>query len=407
MNQTHVPNLLIFLLWYSGCVGVIRDARNTCYCPCRFGTIISTKAILDKTTNKCKGYGFVDFESPSSAEKAVRTLQSMSTLQAQMAKQQEQDPTNLYIANLPHEMNEAELDALLAQHATVISTRILRDNYTQSRGVGFARLENKEMCEKVIRMFNKKTLPSCKEPLLVKFADYGNKRKTPQYRGRDAATVWERQDMTVYSDSSAIMAAAAAAAAAAQNGGIISSLPQAGAFRQHPQFQQQQGAAAAAAAAQLQHAAMASQLQHAAASAGPPAAAATYHMPHFYYTMPAAPHPMAHQVDVAAASPSAVLTSPVDGSPLPYPHPVMPLSAHLSQLHLQSQQPGYMSAAGHPYTLSSGGAPSYSPHLLPPSSSMLDDHPSLAPPHSPPDEYITHFMPATSVMQQQQHHPAK
>lgn len=56
-----------------------------------------------------------------------------------MAKQQEQDPTNLYLANLPPNMNEGELENLLAQHATVISTRILRDNYTQSRGVGFAR----------------------------------------------------------------------------------------------------------------------------------------------------------------------------------------------------------------------------------------------------------------------------
>ena len=51
----------------------------------RFGTIISTKAILDKNTNKCKGYGFVDFESPSAAESAVKALQ-LQGIQAQMAK---------------------------------------------------------------------------------------------------------------------------------------------------------------------------------------------------------------------------------------------------------------------------------------------------------------------------------
>ena len=27
----------------------------------KFGTIVSTKAIIDNETNKCKGYGFVDF----------------------------------------------------------------------------------------------------------------------------------------------------------------------------------------------------------------------------------------------------------------------------------------------------------------------------------------------------------
>ena len=41
---------------------------------CRYGPIISTKAILDKATNRCKGYGFVDFESPSSALAAVNEL---------------------------------------------------------------------------------------------------------------------------------------------------------------------------------------------------------------------------------------------------------------------------------------------------------------------------------------------
>ncbi|KAG7255672.1 hypothetical protein CRUP_017474 [Coryphaenoides rupestris] len=41
-----------------------------------YGKIVSTKAILDKTTNKCKGYGFVDFDSPATAQKAVAALKS-------------------------------------------------------------------------------------------------------------------------------------------------------------------------------------------------------------------------------------------------------------------------------------------------------------------------------------------
>ncbi|GAA6074762.1 RNA-binding motif, single-stranded-interacting protein 1 isoform X1 [Tachysurus ichikawai] len=51
----------------------------------RYGKIVSTKAILDKTTNKCKGYGFVDFDSPVSAQKAVAALKN-NGVQAQMAK---------------------------------------------------------------------------------------------------------------------------------------------------------------------------------------------------------------------------------------------------------------------------------------------------------------------------------
>uniref|UniRef100_A0A4W5R312 RNA binding motif single stranded interacting protein 1 n=1 Tax=Hucho hucho TaxID=62062 RepID=A0A4W5R312_9TELE len=146
-----------------------------------YGKIVSAKAILDKTTNKCKGYGFVDFDSPAAAQKAVHALKT-SGIQAQMAKQQEQDPTNLYISNLPVSIDEQELEGLLRPFGQVISTRVLRDYSGASRGVGFARMESKEMCKSVIAHFNGKfiktapgtTAPS--EPLLCKFADGQRKR---------------------------------------------------------------------------------------------------------------------------------------------------------------------------------------------------------------------------------------
>lgn len=54
-------------------------------------------------------------------------------------QQQEQDPTNLYISNLPLSMDEQELENMLKPFGHVISTRILRDSSGGSRGVGFAR----------------------------------------------------------------------------------------------------------------------------------------------------------------------------------------------------------------------------------------------------------------------------
>lgn len=56
------------------------------------------------------------------------------------SQQQEQDPTNLYIANLPLNFKENDVEGLLQQYGQVISTRILRDTSGQSKGVGFARL---------------------------------------------------------------------------------------------------------------------------------------------------------------------------------------------------------------------------------------------------------------------------
>lgn len=54
-------------------------------------------------------------------------------------QQQEQDPTNLYISNLPLSVDEKELHNMLQPFGQVVSTRILRDYSGSSRGVGFAR----------------------------------------------------------------------------------------------------------------------------------------------------------------------------------------------------------------------------------------------------------------------------
>ncbi|XP_030225939.1 LOW QUALITY PROTEIN: RNA-binding motif, single-stranded-interacting protein 3 [Gadus morhua] len=166
-----------------------------------YGKIVSTKAILDKNTNQCKGYGFVDFDSPAAAQKAVASLKA-SGVQAQMAKQQEQDPTNLYISNLPVSMDEQELENMLKPFGHVISTRILRDANGQSRGVGFARMESTEKCDVVIQNFNGKflktppgmTAPA--EPLLCKFADGGQKKRQTQIKYPQNGRSWAREGET-------------------------------------------------------------------------------------------------------------------------------------------------------------------------------------------------------------------
>ncbi|KAL1285021.1 RNA-binding motif,single-stranded-interacting protein [Trichinella pseudospiralis] len=155
-----------------------RDLYNMCQ---QYGKIVSTKAILDKATNLCKGYGFVDFDTPEAAEQAVKTLTEQGYL-AQMAKQQEQDPTNLYLANLPPNWNEPQLENMLKAFGTVVSTRILRYQNGASRGVGFARMETREHCENVIKEFNGKVLTGHSgDPLLVKFADSGKRHRRTHF----------------------------------------------------------------------------------------------------------------------------------------------------------------------------------------------------------------------------------
>uniref|UniRef100_A0A3P9KCH2 RNA binding motif, single stranded interacting protein 2b n=1 Tax=Oryzias latipes TaxID=8090 RepID=A0A3P9KCH2_ORYLA len=143
------------------------------------------------------GYGFVDFDSPASAQKAVTALKA-GGVQAQMAKQQEQDPTNLYISNLPLSMDEQELENMLKPFSQAISTRILRDASGTSRGVGFARMESTEKCEAIIQHFNGKfikTPPGVQgppDPLLCKFADGGQKKRQSQGKYLQSGRPWTR-----------------------------------------------------------------------------------------------------------------------------------------------------------------------------------------------------------------------
>uniref|UniRef100_A0A8B9C6S9 RNA binding motif single stranded interacting protein 2 n=1 Tax=Anser brachyrhynchus TaxID=132585 RepID=A0A8B9C6S9_9AVES len=115
-----------------------------------------------------------------------------------MAKQQEQDPTNLYISNLPLGVDEQELEALLKPFGQVVSTRILRDPHGASRGVGFARMESTEKCEAVITHFNGKYIktppgvPAPPDPLLCKFADGGQKKRQSQGKFVPNGRAWAR-----------------------------------------------------------------------------------------------------------------------------------------------------------------------------------------------------------------------
>uniref|UniRef100_A0A0N4Z2F7 RRM domain-containing protein n=1 Tax=Parastrongyloides trichosuri TaxID=131310 RepID=A0A0N4Z2F7_PARTI len=155
----------------------------------KFGEIVSTKAIMDKQTNTCRGFGFVKFNNVEDAQKAMNGLseQGLHVTQARVNKngsEDNADSTNLYIANLPNGYTEDMLHALCANEgADVISTRILRDDAGESRCVGFARVESKERCEQIINKYNGKILEGTKEPLLVKLAATAKKNSKSRIYG--------------------------------------------------------------------------------------------------------------------------------------------------------------------------------------------------------------------------------
>ncbi|VDN52343.1 unnamed protein product, partial [Dracunculus medinensis] len=152
----------------------------------QYGNITTTKTVIDKDTKECKGYGFVDFDCHTSALNCIQGLSRTNKYTAQFAKifqQQLQDPTNLYLANIPLDINERQLASFLRTYGVVISSRVLKENGF-SKGVGFARMDSHEICDKVIKELNgKKVFPQSDKSLIVKYADTSKKIRGKQIDG--------------------------------------------------------------------------------------------------------------------------------------------------------------------------------------------------------------------------------
>jgi hypothetical protein len=86
-----------------------------------------------------------------------------------------------YLSNLPKDMDEEGLTqtllSCLKNAAEVISCRVLRDTAGNSRGVGLARMNSRNVCETVIKRLNGVSLPGRTEQLRVKFANGPSPRK--------------------------------------------------------------------------------------------------------------------------------------------------------------------------------------------------------------------------------------
>jgi len=173
------------------------DLKDLCS---KFGRIVLTKAVVEPESNKCRGYGFIDFENPQSANRALTTINSDGVFEAEMAKEirgksidrhLEQDPTNLYIANLPRDFTESSIREMLSAHGMVISTRVLRNPDGSSRCVGFARMETKQCCDQIIAYYNGKKLDPEGDALVVKLADSGARR--PKHSTSSSGTISSEQ----------------------------------------------------------------------------------------------------------------------------------------------------------------------------------------------------------------------
>jgi RNA recognition motif-containing protein len=150
------------------------------------GPVKSSKIVRDKATGYSYGFGFVDFQHATDAQRAIETLSGLQ-IQSKRIKVALARPggdqikgANLYIRNLPVHWKESELNRLFEPFGKIIQSRVLVDLSTGvSKRVGFVLYDTRDEAESAIKVLSGKTPEGCTEPIMIKFADDNSKKKGP------------------------------------------------------------------------------------------------------------------------------------------------------------------------------------------------------------------------------------
>lgn len=163
-----------------------------------FGTIKSA-VIMKGEDGKSKGFGFINFETPEEAGKAVDGLngkdfngKTLFVGRAQKKAERESElrqkfelmkmehmakyqGVNLYVKNLDDDMDDAKLLGIFGQFGTITSAKIMYDSKGVSKGFGFVCYTNPEEATKAVTEMNGKIVGT--KPLYVALAQRKDVRK--------------------------------------------------------------------------------------------------------------------------------------------------------------------------------------------------------------------------------------
>ncbi|SGY76375.1 BQ5605_C005g03486 [Microbotryum silenes-dioicae] len=166
-----------------------------------WGRVISVRAILSHppppyptrrhclpSNTTCKGVGFILYENSHQALSAISGLRQIGfeaslardSLNLRLRQLADEGSTNLYLSNLPTAFGEEDLIHLL-RPARVLSVRLLRQNDAipasqrlspgPSRGIGFARIADRDAADEVIERLQAVFLPGSNAPLRVRYGE--------------------------------------------------------------------------------------------------------------------------------------------------------------------------------------------------------------------------------------------
>lgn len=185
------------------------------------GKVLSAKVMTDNE-GKSKGFGFIAFEDPAEAEKAVNELnesvvqggkpdqkltvcraQKKGERQAELKRRYEQQKAermqryqgvNLYVKNLDDTVADDALRQNFESYGKITSAKVMCDEHGRSKGFGFVCFEKPDDATKAVVDMNNKMLGN--KPLYVALAQRKEDRKAQlasQYMQRLAAMRMQNQ----------------------------------------------------------------------------------------------------------------------------------------------------------------------------------------------------------------------
>lgn len=168
----------------------------------RYGPITSLSLPIDGD-GRCKGFGFVNYESHDDAAKAVEELndyelrsKKLYVSRAQKKYEREEElrqqhellrmerfskyqGTNLYIKFLSPQVTDQDLTAKFSEFGAITSAKVITDDNGQSRGYGFVCFQNSDDAQKSIAATHEKTLWGNKLYVALALRKDYNKRGGP------------------------------------------------------------------------------------------------------------------------------------------------------------------------------------------------------------------------------------
>ena len=154
----------------------LSDAEfNNIFLP--IGPVKSIKICRDKTTNYSYGFGFVDYQDPEDAQKAISELNGKQVINKKIKVALARPSgsnikgANVYVKNIPKHYSDEKVREIFSEFGNIVQVKVLRDSKTgESKTVGFILYDTKPEAERAVNGMNGKTLAGGDGPLIVKLS---------------------------------------------------------------------------------------------------------------------------------------------------------------------------------------------------------------------------------------------